>query len=518
MPVETLYRQLRGRLGAREISPRRAALIRPDAGPLQASRETFDLVCRTLTEAAVPYFCVRPLAGRPPVVAVPVSHRSRALSALARPGFYAARLPSGRQGHRRGAPDVERIRPLRRAALADARVIRVALYFASPSRTLILGPELGCDLEFWEREGDLLVAPRPNRACEAVPVHGPTVQAGEELFLGLMSEGERTYPTRPEFACRLVGDVDFPIDAVYTWVDGADPAWRARRDQRLHGGMCEGLSELATTEARFASRDELRYSLRSLTTYAPWVRKIWIVTDGQTPAWLREGDRVQMVDHKEIFRDPSALPVFNSHAIEAQLHRIEGLAEHFLYLNDDFFLGRPLHPETFFEGNGITRFFPSVAQVPFELHEDNPVHAAGMNNRRLLEGLSGRTLIQKMKHVPYALRRSLLFELEERFAEEFRETAHSAFRTSRDISVVSSLAHYYGYLTGRAVPGTVGYTYVDLALRKTPAKLRRMLRNRDHDTFCLNDTAPTTPEQDQLLLRFLEAYYPTPGAFEEGVV
>ncbi|MEZ0072823.1 stealth family protein [Planotetraspora sp. GP83] len=530
MPVITLYRRLQGRLPSWEPTPR-AALIREDASPLQAQRETLDLVCSLLSGAAVPYFCVRPMPGRPPVVAVAEGDRTRALTALAAGGhpLFAARQPYGKQGAKTRPSDVGRIRPLRRAAglLEDARIVRVALLFASPSRTLTLGPEHGCDLEFWSREGDVLIAPRPNLACEVVPVWDETVEGGEQLFNTLVSAARsvRTYPTRPEFTRRLVDDIDFPIDAVYTWVDGGDPAWRARRDLALSGahsggageGPNGGLSELATTEARFTSRDELRYSLRSLLTYAPWINRVWIVTDGQTPSWLdTTHPMVTVVDHKEIFSDPSVLPVFNSHAIETQLHHIDGLAEHFLYLNDDFFLGRPLSPRTFFEGNGITRFFPSVVHVPFGApeSEESPVHAAGMNNRRMLENLSGRTLTQKLKHVPYALRRSLMFELEERFSAEFEATSRSTFRKSSDISVVSSLAHYYGYLSGRAVPGTVDYTYVDLSLRKTPAKLRRMLTRRRHDAFCLNDTAPTTAEQDALLARFLEAYYPTPTPFE----
>ena len=39
---------------------------------------------------------------------------------------------------------------------------------------------------------------------------------------------------------------------------------------------------------RFASRDELRYSLRSLQAYAPWVRHVWLVTDQQRPRWLAD--------------------------------------------------------------------------------------------------------------------------------------------------------------------------------------------------------------------------------------
>jgi hypothetical protein len=244
---------------------------------------------------------------------------------------------------------------------------------------------------------------------------------------------------------------------------------------------------------------------------------VWIVTDKQSPAWVDTSHPlISIVDHQEIFTDPSVLPVFNSHAIETQLHHIDGLSEHFLYLNDDFFLGRALCPETFFEANGIPRFFPSTVHVPFGSpeSEESPVHAAGMNNRRMLEDLSGRTLTQKLQHVPYALRRSLLFEMEERFAAEFEATSRSTFRQSSDISAVSSLAHYYGYLSGRAVPGSVDYTYVDLAVKRTPRKLRRMLNERHLDVFCLNDTAETSEERDALLTRFLEAYFPTPAPFE----
>ncbi|GAA1291552.1 exopolysaccharide phosphotransferase [Planotetraspora silvatica] len=526
MPVITLYRQLQERLPSWETTPR-SALIREDASPLQAQRETLDIVCTLLSAAKVPYFCVRPMPGHPPVVAVSQRDRKRALTALASSGrpLLAARLPYGK--HARGlAPDeIGRLRPLKRAAamLNDAWAIRVGMLFASPSRTLTLGPEHGCDLEFWAKQKNLLVAPRANPACAVVPAKGEIVEGGEELFNPLVSAGQgvRTYRTRREFTRRLVDDIDFPIDAVYTWVDGSDPAWRSRRDQALaegsDGGPSGALSEMATTEARFTSRDELRYSLRSLLTYAPWINRVWIVTDGQTPPWLDTSHpRIRVVEHKEIFNDPSVLPVFNSHAIETQLHHIDGLAEHFLYLNDDFFLGRPLAPRMFFEGNGITHFFPSLAHVPFgePEGEESPVHAAGINNRRMLEDIYGRTLTRKLKHVPYALRRTAMFELEERFSDEFEATACSKFRRTSDISVTSSLAHYYGYLNGRAVPGTVEYTYVDLSLRKTPAKLRRMLARRKHDAFCLNDTAPTTPEQDALLGRFLEAYYPMPTPFE----
>ena len=86
--------------------------------------------------------------------------------------------------------------------------------------------------------------------------------------------------------------------------------------------------------------EELRYSLRSLWQFAPWIRRVFIVTNGQVPYWLNvEHPRIDIITQKEIFRNASHLPVFSSPAIESQIHRIPGLSNMFLYFNDDTMLG-----------------------------------------------------------------------------------------------------------------------------------------------------------------------------------
>ena len=64
-----------------------------------------------------------------------------------------------------------------------------------------------------------------------------------------------------------------------------------------------------------------------------------------TTAWAEWLDtshpQLRLVHHDAIL-PPDALPTFNSHAIESALHKVPDLAEQFVYLNDDFFLGRPL--------------------------------------------------------------------------------------------------------------------------------------------------------------------------------
>ena len=73
----------------------------------------------------------------------------------------------------------------------------------------------------------------------------------------------------------------FPIDAVIPWVDGSDPVLSARRASFASGG--ETGNDESGGPTRYQQIGELRYSVASILRYAPWVRKIFIVTDGQDP-------------------------------------------------------------------------------------------------------------------------------------------------------------------------------------------------------------------------------------------
>ncbi|XP_051028601.1 N-acetylglucosamine-1-phosphotransferase subunits alpha/beta [Acomys russatus] len=101
--------------------------------------------------------------------------------------------------------------------------------------------------------------------------------------------------------------------------------------------------------SRFEDNEELRYSLRSVERHAPWVRNIFIVTNGQIPSWLNlDNPRVTIVTHQDIFRNLSHLPTFSSPAIESHIHRIEGLSQKFIYLNDDVMFGKDVWPDDFY--------------------------------------------------------------------------------------------------------------------------------------------------------------------------
>ena len=316
-----------------------------------------------------------------------------------------------------------------------------------------------------------------------------------------------------------------PIDLVYTWVDGADPEWREAMTAARDGvSAAAGVERSALAESRFTSRDELRYSLRSVEYYASWFRQIFLVTAGQVPDWLdTDHPRMTVVDHRDIFTDPAVLPVFNSHAIESQLHHIDGLAERYVYLNDDVFFMRPTDPELFFEGNGIARFFPSI--VPLDHRPaapgDLPVMSAAKRGRDHLIDRHGRTVTHRFQHTPHPQVRAVLEELEAEAPEIFREVAASRFRHPDDYSIASSLHHHEAYVRGRAVPGELSYQFIDLAFPDRGVRLDRAARRTDLDVLCLNESTIDPDDADTIadeVAQFLDHRFPVASTFEKDAV
>ncbi len=144
---------------------------------------------------------------------------------------------------------------------------------------------------------------------------------------------------------------DEAIDAVILWVDGADPALAAKR--RQYAGRGDVKHDDVAGATRFADCGEIRWCVRSIERFAPWIRRIFIVTDGQDPHVETERIPVEIVDHQVIFRGfEEYLPTFNSLAIETMFWRIPGLSERFVYFNDDVSLIAPTQPEDFFTPDG----------------------------------------------------------------------------------------------------------------------------------------------------------------------
>jgi hypothetical protein len=207
-----------------------------------------------------------------------------------------------------------------------------------------------------------------------------------------------------------------PIDVVITWVDGADPAHYAKR-MSAQRGAAHPLHPNAINPHRWGASDELSYCLRSLTNHAPWVRRVWIVSDAQMPDLsgvpdaLR--DRVRIIDHRMIFAGHEQyLPTFNSLAIETLMWRVPDLAEHFVYFNDDVFLTGPLSPGDVFQGGvpvlrGEWVDYSTLTDDPAQMADPALFnHYAQINAARLAGFDAGH--LWASAHVVHPLRRSVM--------------------------------------------------------------------------------------------------------------
>ena len=473
--------------------------------PAQVYADNFRRVADALDAAGVPWWVVAGAEGRRHVIGVDETDRRAALSAIA---GASATADAYLRDPDRPLLWIRAPRAASVSVLDEAPVLQVGVPTRCRGMAYTLG--YGCEIEFWNHRGEVFAAPRENRAATRL-------SAAEMTMVEIETAGRRA-KTPEVLTRRMLDDITFDIDVVYTWVDGSDPAWREARAQTM-AAQQETFHPGASAEARFHSRDELRYSLRSLAMYAPWVRRIFIVTSGQVPSWLALDDpRVELVPHAAIFDDPAHLPTFNSNAIISRLHHIPGLSEHYIYFNDDVFLGRRVEPGDFFTPSGLALVSPSQNHRPFgAAGPDEPTHLNLTHTiRALLERELGITPARAIWHTPHPQLRSVQLELEERFATEYATTWSHRFRHHADI-VADQLHHYYAQIIGRAVPGRLSYEYIGLDDDANRGRLDQLGRARSHQVFCLNDAPLTgkTAIPDDYIQRWMQRYFPIPSPFEK---
>jgi hypothetical protein len=313
----------------------------------------------------------------------------------------------------------------------------------------------------------------------------------------------------------------FDVDLVCLWVCGQDPKHREKRRQWLErAGLQPALSN---PDVRYVEEDELRYALRSAEEFVPWIRRIFLVTDDQVPAWLnREHPRVRVVDHREII-DPQWLPTFNTKVIINSLHRIPGLSEHFLYTNDDCFFGQPCRREDFFARRRVRGKDRVVMRIMFPQAEKNfdswivPAHLVQEPLARLWMSsyntlkvmLETRRPWEKFRYVDchqtQPMLRSELAGAVQAFPEAHRRTASSRFRNPNDISFIS-VARHRSYARGMAVQGYVSHRFFPFE-----RDLSEYTRESLPALFCINaGLGDETLREKRILARL----FPTPAAFE----
>jgi hypothetical protein len=326
------------------------------------------------------------------------------------------------------------------------------------------------------------------------------------------------------------------IDAVYLWVDGSDPAWQSIKEQYLQGisrnfelttrHTTQNHADLSTyasdslTDNRFIDNEELRYSLRSLVAYAPYIRHIYIITMDQRPAWLEEHPMITIIDHTEIFKDPSNLPTFNSQALESNIHRIPDLSEYFIYFNDDVFLGTLTTPKDFFiDGKPNVLFEKSLSPDGPPLPEETAYRRAWRNTNRFLNQLFYEEPRYRLAHAPFALRKSFMEAFDTAHPEIFAINSSHKFRSNDDYNVTNGLLQYYwkyrDAITSEPLSNMMISLRGDIYYKSNTKKLKKLVDERPL-SFCIQDVMSGDSQKTKLLLRkTLEFLYPIPAPWEK---
>jgi hypothetical protein len=330
-----------------------------------------------------------------------------------------------------------------------------------------------------------------------------------------------TYPPSP------LSPIATPIDIVYLWVDGSDPVWRAKRQQawdQLHPRSLDAVAVYGNVEGRFRDNDELRFSLRALERYFPQHGHVYVVTDGQTPSWLRPSSRISIIDHEDLIPE-NHLPTFDSGHIESYIHRIPNLSERYFYCNDDVFFGAPVDIDHWFWVDGLVSGFYTgwsdeapVTVSPMLAGATALENACRLSIDWLARIPNYQPTFRTFAHAPRPMLKSVLVELEALAPELFAMVRSTVFRAWDKPSIVSDFVLRWALANGRAKLRDYPHLHIstgDTALTTELAQLRYGVGLLDF--FCLNDTLDDAPPSDprlQQVARTLAKMFPTASSVE----
>lgn len=309
------------------------------------------------------------------------------------------------------------------------------------------------------------------------------------------------------------------IDAVYLWCDGNDPAFRERKNYYVKDAIVD---DKTAGEQRFADNDELKYSLRSLEKYAPWINHVYIVTDRQIPHWLNlDYEKVTIVDHSEIM-PREIIPLFNSVIIEYFLPFVPNLSEKFLYINDDMFFGAPVTPDYFFHGDKPIVRLRRSKSLP---HKKDQLSASIRMSLKLLEKTYHKLNWYRMHHNVDAYTKTAFKDTLQRYHDSFSITYPNRFRMPNDVSrlIFGVDAVYAGKAELQEIkpPNFIEknilshFTEVkwDSFLGNESEKTRKNILKYRPKLFCINDNGKT--EERENIHRFFDKLFPNPSKFEK---
>lgn len=326
------------------------------------------------------------------------------------------------------------------------------------------------------------------------------------------------------------------IDFVVTWVDGNDEAWKKQKQS-----FASGCNDENDGIVRYRDWDLMRYWFRGVEKFAPWVNKVYFVTCGQIPKWLNTNHpKLKTIFHCE-YMPASALPTFNSRAIEFCFHRIEELSEKFVLFNDDIFIIDSIAPTTFFR-NGIPCDYAALGILTplkefyhivlnnmilinnhFSVHQCLKKYPTKWFSLKDIRSTLKTILLCPFRNfswlatyhnaIPYT--KSEFTAMWERFPEKFNGTVHHRFRCNEDVTHWA--IRYWRLASGQFYPFSQRYSYyIALENDNSFARAIDIISRQKKKEICLNDVyqGDQFEKHKTSLQKAFETILPTPSSFE----
>ena len=329
-----------------------------------------------------------------------------------------------------------------------------------------------------------------------------------------------------------------PIDFVITWVDGADEEWLTKK-QKYKNGI-----DLKSEINRYRDWGLLKYWFRSVEEYAPWVNKIYFVTDNQIPKWLNVNNpKIVLVKH-ENYIDKKYLPLFNSNAIECTMNKIKGLSEQFVLFNDDMFIIKKTKPIHFFKNNKPT---DQLIEDPIKTITGDEIFPHTMlNNAILVEDYNnkkeiikkhpikifnikyGRYLVKAIMnipnpkfvgfrnpHAPQSFHKKSFEHLQKNNWSKFETTLSNRFRSKNDITQYA--VRNYQLLTLDFAPRSNRYSeYYNITNDNIETIAKHIAKSKTY-TICINDSSLDINYEKcrRAIIKAFEKKFPNKSSYEK---
>lgn len=193
------------------------------------------------------------------------------------------------------------------------------------------------------------------------------------------------------------------IDAVILYADK-----KPRLRHKLQSQWIKGSTPLSINRTR--DNGELKYLLRSLK-FLPWLNNIYLVVAEKAPDYI-DTTKIRVIRHRDFYSKNWRLPTYNSAQIQSQIHRIHGLEERFLLLDDDFVFLEEVPHDFFFPDLNIVSIprGKGTLSIDFGSQFDNTASFLHHNCNKYLPEISiprqrfwhhAKPLIKSMSHKVY---------------------------------------------------------------------------------------------------------------------